>query len=169
MKSMRSPSAAIFFMTYFHRARGGHGPLGPPPGSATAYFNVSFPTLFSAINLVRLETKTPETKWFMNGLDLKASHFSQPSIWYGWKLKHQKQKIMQLYGLEWFMNGLDLKTVSNKSLFRWVLGSSSAHIANTIIVVTYVSCRIISIISYTIVDNTTNLYMHIDLWYLKVL
>ena len=35
MKSMRPPSAAIFFMTYFHRARGGHGPLGPPPGSAT--------------------------------------------------------------------------------------------------------------------------------------
>ena len=31
MKSMRPPSAAIFFMTYFHRARGrGHGPLGPP-------------------------------------------------------------------------------------------------------------------------------------------
>ena len=30
MKSMRPPLAAIFFMTYFHRARGGHGPLGPP-------------------------------------------------------------------------------------------------------------------------------------------
>ena len=30
MKSMRPPSAAIFFMTYFHRAGGGHGPLGPP-------------------------------------------------------------------------------------------------------------------------------------------
>ena len=30
MKSMRLPLAAIFFMTYFHRARGGHGPLGPP-------------------------------------------------------------------------------------------------------------------------------------------
>ena len=35
MKSMRPPSAAIFFMTYFYRARGGHGPLAPP-GSATA-------------------------------------------------------------------------------------------------------------------------------------
>ena len=36
MKSMWPPSAAIFFMTYFYRARGGHGPLGPPPpGSAT--------------------------------------------------------------------------------------------------------------------------------------
>ena len=34
MKSMRPPSAAIFFMTYFYRAEGGHGPLGPP-GSAT--------------------------------------------------------------------------------------------------------------------------------------
>ena len=29
MKSMRPPSAAIFFMTYFYRARGGHGPLAP--------------------------------------------------------------------------------------------------------------------------------------------
>ena len=30
MKSMRPPLAAIFFMTYFHRAGGGgHGPLGP--------------------------------------------------------------------------------------------------------------------------------------------
>ena len=29
MKSMWAPSAAIFFMTYFHRA-GGHDPLGPP-------------------------------------------------------------------------------------------------------------------------------------------
>ena len=28
MKSMRPPSAAIFFMTYFHRARGGHS--APP-------------------------------------------------------------------------------------------------------------------------------------------
>ena len=26
---------AIFFMTYFYRAGGGHGPLGPAPGSAT--------------------------------------------------------------------------------------------------------------------------------------
>ena len=30
MKSMRPPLAAIFFMTYFHRAGGGHGPLAPP-------------------------------------------------------------------------------------------------------------------------------------------
>ena len=31
MKSMRPPSVAIFFMTYFYRAGGGgHGPLGPP-------------------------------------------------------------------------------------------------------------------------------------------
>ena len=30
MKSMWPPLVAIFFMTYFHRARGGHGPLGPP-------------------------------------------------------------------------------------------------------------------------------------------
>ena len=31
MKSMRPPSVAIFFMTFFHRARGGgHGPLAPP-------------------------------------------------------------------------------------------------------------------------------------------
>ena len=29
MKSMRPPSTAIFFMTYFHKAGGGHGPLGP--------------------------------------------------------------------------------------------------------------------------------------------
>ena len=34
MKSMPPPLAAIFFMTYFYRARGGHGPLAPP-GSAT--------------------------------------------------------------------------------------------------------------------------------------
>ena len=27
MKSMRPPLAAIFLMTYFYRARGGHGPL----------------------------------------------------------------------------------------------------------------------------------------------
>ena len=31
MKSMWPPLAAIFFMTYFYRAGGGHGPLGPPP------------------------------------------------------------------------------------------------------------------------------------------
>ena len=30
IKSMQPPSVAIFFMTYFHRAGGGHGPLGPP-------------------------------------------------------------------------------------------------------------------------------------------
>ena len=30
MKSMRPNSAAIFFMTYFYRAGGGHGPIGPP-------------------------------------------------------------------------------------------------------------------------------------------
>ena len=30
MKSMWLPLAVIFFMTYFHRARGGHGPLAPP-------------------------------------------------------------------------------------------------------------------------------------------
>ena len=35
MKSMRPPSAAIFFMTYFYRARGGPWPPWPPPGSAT--------------------------------------------------------------------------------------------------------------------------------------
>ena len=34
MKSMRPSLAAIFFMTNFYRARGGHGPLGPT-GSAT--------------------------------------------------------------------------------------------------------------------------------------
>ena len=36
MKSMQLPLAAIFSITYFHRAKGGegHGPLGPP-GSAT--------------------------------------------------------------------------------------------------------------------------------------
>ena len=34
MKSMRLLSVAIFFMTYFYRDGGGHGPLGPP-GSAT--------------------------------------------------------------------------------------------------------------------------------------
>ena len=31
MKSMQPPSAAIFFMTYFHRARGAMAPLAPPP------------------------------------------------------------------------------------------------------------------------------------------
>ena len=30
MKSMRPPLVVIFFMTYFHRAGGRHGPLGPP-------------------------------------------------------------------------------------------------------------------------------------------
>ena len=30
MKSMRPPSAAIFFMTYFHRTRGGPWPPRPP-------------------------------------------------------------------------------------------------------------------------------------------
>ena len=29
MISMRPPSAAIFFMTYFHSGRGGHSPLSP--------------------------------------------------------------------------------------------------------------------------------------------
>ena len=49
MKSMQPPSAAIFFMTYFYRARGGGPwPPWPPPGSATvktvlptAYLQVS--------------------------------------------------------------------------------------------------------------------------------
>ena len=36
LKSMRPPLVAIFFMTYFHRARGGPWPPRPPPGSATA-------------------------------------------------------------------------------------------------------------------------------------
>ena len=37
MKSMGPPLVSIFFMTYFYRAGGGdHGPLGIPPGSATA-------------------------------------------------------------------------------------------------------------------------------------
>ena len=43
MKSMRPPSAAIFFVTYFHRARVGPWPPRPPPGSATVadvYSNV---------------------------------------------------------------------------------------------------------------------------------
>ena len=36
MKFMWPPKVAIFFMTYFYRARG-HGPLAPPsPRSATA-------------------------------------------------------------------------------------------------------------------------------------
>ena len=30
MKSMQPPLVAIFFMTYFHSAGGGHGPLTPP-------------------------------------------------------------------------------------------------------------------------------------------
>ena len=34
MKSMWPPSTAIFFMAYFR-----HGPLGPPPGSATDVSN----------------------------------------------------------------------------------------------------------------------------------
>ena len=42
MKSMRLPSAAIFFMTYFHRARGGPWPPRPPPGSATGFLSSSF-------------------------------------------------------------------------------------------------------------------------------
>ena len=37
MKSMRPPSAAIFFMTYFYRAGGGPWPPWPPPGSATVF------------------------------------------------------------------------------------------------------------------------------------
>ena len=39
MKSMRMPLAGIFFMTYFHRAGGGHGRLGPP-GSATGMHSI---------------------------------------------------------------------------------------------------------------------------------
>ena len=35
MKSMWPPSAAIFFMIYFHRAEGAWPPRPPPPGSAT--------------------------------------------------------------------------------------------------------------------------------------
>ena len=42
MKSMRPPSAAIFFMTYFYRAGGGGPwPPWPPPGSATVSSFVS--------------------------------------------------------------------------------------------------------------------------------
>ena len=42
MKSMRPPSAAIFFMTYFYRARGGHGPLGPPLDPLLVIFTALF-------------------------------------------------------------------------------------------------------------------------------
>ena len=45
MKSMRPPLAAIFFMTYFHRA-GGPWPPRPPPGSATGLC-VNLASLFS--------------------------------------------------------------------------------------------------------------------------
>ena len=38
MKSMRPNLAAIFYMTYFYRAGGGHGPLASP-GSATRLFH----------------------------------------------------------------------------------------------------------------------------------
>ena len=48
MNSMRPPSAAIFFMTYFHMAwGGGHGLLGPL-GSATA-----FPKWSEAVKVAR--------------------------------------------------------------------------------------------------------------------
>ena len=30
MKSMQPPSAAIFFMTFFYKAGGSPGPVGPP-------------------------------------------------------------------------------------------------------------------------------------------
>ena len=43
-ESMQPSLVAIFFMTYFYRARGGHGPLGPP-GSATAIICQIMPTL----------------------------------------------------------------------------------------------------------------------------
>ena len=39
MKSMQPPLAAIFFMTYFHRARGAMAP-SPPPGSATEVIGI---------------------------------------------------------------------------------------------------------------------------------
>ena len=42
MKCMRPPLVAIFFMTYFHRARGAKAPFGPPPpGSTTGLGHVS--------------------------------------------------------------------------------------------------------------------------------
>ena len=40
MKYKAPRMAAIFFMTSFNRDRGGHGPLGSPPGSAAALSNI---------------------------------------------------------------------------------------------------------------------------------
>ena len=42
MRRMWPPSVAIFFMTYFHRAREAWPPRPPPPGSATVQFTLIF-------------------------------------------------------------------------------------------------------------------------------
>ena len=40
MKSMRPPLVAIFFMTYFYRAKESPWPRWPTPESATAFINI---------------------------------------------------------------------------------------------------------------------------------
>ena len=40
MKSIWAPLTAILSMTYFYRAREGHGPLSPPPPDLLLYIDV---------------------------------------------------------------------------------------------------------------------------------
>ena len=40
MKSMQLPLVAIFFMTNFYRAGGGHGPLSPPGSAPVQHMKV---------------------------------------------------------------------------------------------------------------------------------
>ena len=72
MKSMRPSSAAIFFMTYFHRAgEGGHCPLAPH-GSATTTYHQCHHVLYC------LKMGSMQTLWRFLHITLKISKV--PSI-----------------------------------------------------------------------------------------
>ena len=64
MKSMQLPLVAIFFMTYFHRAGGGHDPLGPTPESAT---EVVDKIAYERVNLPKRNLLCGE-RWFESGI-----------------------------------------------------------------------------------------------------
>ena len=76
MKSMQLPLAAIFFMTNFYRARGGHGPLSPP-GSATDILHITgnFEHSFNILTFDFLLNPFP-ARGFVNSISSSTTCFS---------------------------------------------------------------------------------------------
>ena len=76
MKSIRPPSAAIFFMTNFYRASRGHGPLGPP-GSATEHLErIALERLKSVVyHLLVVAHLMGGAPWIVSPPPLQPSNF----------------------------------------------------------------------------------------------